>query len=28
MAPMGMGIDRSGLGTLTIPKDGPVDLNL
>jgi hypothetical protein len=25
---MGMGIDRSGLGTLTIPKDGPVDLNL
>ena len=28
MAPMGQGIDRSGLGTLTIPKDGPVDLNL
>jgi hypothetical protein len=25
---MGQGIDRSGLGTLTIPKDGPVDLNL
>jgi uncharacterized protein len=28
IAPMGLGIDRSGLGTLTIPKDGPVDLNL
>jgi hypothetical protein len=28
IAPMGQGIDRSGLGTLTIPKDGPVDLNL
>lgn len=27
-APLGLGIDRSGLGTLTLPKDGPDDLNL
>jgi len=25
---LGLGIDRSGLGLLTIPKDGPYDLNL
>lgn len=28
IAPLGLGIDRSGLGTLTLPKDGPDDLNL
>ncbi|WP_449428693.1 C39 family peptidase [Rhodanobacter umsongensis] len=28
IAPLGLGIDRSGLGTLTLPKDGPADLNL
>lgn len=28
IAPLGLGIDRSGLGILTLPKDGPVDLNL
>ena len=27
IAPLGLGIDRSGLGTLTLPKDGPDDLN-
>ncbi|WP_254427283.1 C39 family peptidase [Rhodanobacter sp. C01] len=28
IAPLGLGIDRSGLSTLTLPKDGPDDLNL
>ena len=28
IASLNMGIDRSGLGLLTIPKDGPYDLNL
>ncbi|MEO7052982.1 MAG: C39 family peptidase [Rhodanobacter sp.] len=27
IAPLGLGIDHSGLGTLTLPKDGPNDLN-